>query len=57
MIKKGELCPDLTSFELSFEITSDILGSATSSIEFEITPLADTKRVSFAGVDPDKAYR
>ena len=56
-IKKGELCPNLSSFELSFEMTSDILGSATGSFEFDIAPSEDTVRVSFAGVDPDQAYR
>lgn len=52
-IEMGELCPDLSTFELSFEITSDILGKATHSFKFDIDPSTDTERISFAGVDPD----
>ena len=47
-IQRGELCPDLSSFELSFNITSDILGSGTGSFKFDIVPSADIERISIA---------
>lgn len=56
-IENGEMCPDLATFSLIFEITSSVLGSTTGSFEFSVTPSSiDTKRISFAGVDPDQAF-
>ena len=55
-IQRGELCPDLSTFELSFNIISDILETGTDSFKFDVSPSKDIERISFAGVDPDQAY-